>query len=145
MKAPFTITSPTNALAVGIYALFAFYGLMLFTHVAVVRTLTFPFNEMWGTLLLIASSAAVYATLSAPRRRDPDVSLAIELFASASLCTLLTVLSWSVAVFPTTTGEFPTTTFGLCIIFTLGFLARAVQIVKERRNIRNFRNGPTPG
>ena len=145
---PYTITSPTNALAVAIYAMIAFSGLMLIVNVSnapsVDTQLGEGISDMWATLLFISSSAAVYATLSAPKRRDPDVSLALEFWACISLCTLMFILEASLLPYRTPAGNFMTTSFGFGLIFLVAFGFRARQIKRERRSLRDFRNGPKP-
>jgi uncharacterized membrane protein YbhN (UPF0104 family) len=115
---------------------------MLFTHVTETRTIHYPLADVWATLLFMSSSAALYATLTAPRRINPDTSLAIELFASVSLTVLLGYLSWTIANYVTPSGNFAATSFGMTAIFVLGFGARALQIVFERRSLRKYRNPP---
>lgn len=144
----FTVTSPTNALAVVIYIVFAFYGLMLTINLADPPSLVGAFGnalrDVWAVTLFLSSSAAVYATLSAPKRRDPDRSLVLELIASVALCTLMGFFAWSFIDYWHETFVFPVSPFGLVLIFLLGFGSRAIQIVVERRSLRNFRNGPPP-
>lgn len=146
---PFTITSPTNALAVAIYAMLAFAGFTFVAGVGKVPSLTFDWNEslddVWSMLLFIASSAAVYATLTAPKRRDPDVSLMIEFWACISLCMLMVVFEGSLLPYRTAAGSFMTTSFGFGLIFLVGFGFRAWQIRRERKAVRGFRNGTPSG
>lgn len=145
---PFTITSPTNALAVAIYAMVAFSGLMLVLNLSQVPSIDNQLNEvvsdMWSTVMFISASAAVYATLTAPKRRDPDISLAIEFWSCISLCTLMMLLELTLFPYRTPTGAFMTTSFGFGLIFLVGFGFRARQIKRERKAVRDFRNGPTP-
>lgn len=148
MKPPLTITSPTNALAVGIYAMTAFSGFMLIVNLSQVPSIETQFGEavgdMWSTVMLIAASAAVYACLSAPKRRDLDTSLAIEFWSCVSLCTLMVILELSLFPYRTPAGNFMTTSFGFGLIFLVAFGFRARQIKRERKAVRAFRNGPTP-
>ena len=139
MKA-FSITSPTNSLAVTIYCLIAFIGFGS-TVKAVGGSLlqAMPLNESWSMLTFIAGSAAVYATLSAPKRRDPDDSLAIEMWACTALCILFAYFEWHLSWYRSETGAFAVTSFGFGFIFFVGFLARAIQIYVERKNLRKFR------
>lgn len=148
MKRYFTVTSPTNALAVTIYAMLAFAGLMMTIGLSKITSIDVQFGEvpadMFSTLLFLSSSAAVYATLSAPKRRDPDVSLRIEFWACISLCTLMVLLELSLLPYRTPTGSFLTTTFGFGFIFLVGFAMRARQIKRERKELRDFRNRNAP-
>jgi len=143
-----TITSPNNALAVAIYAMLSFSGLCMILSVMKTVTITAwlgdPLSDMWATLLFISSSAAVYATLSAPKRRDPDTSLIIELWSCISLCTLMILLELSVLLYRSPSGAFLATSFGFGLIFLVAFGFRAKQIKKERKALHDFRNGPKP-
>lgn len=145
---PFTITSPTNALAVGIYAMLAFAGLSFVIGLGKVPSMAFDWNEsvddMWSMLLFISASAAVYATLTAPKRRDPDTSLMIEFWACISLCTLMVIFESSLLPYRTPAGNFMTTSFGFGLIFLVAFGFRARQIKRERKAVRDFRNGSAP-
>lgn len=144
---PYTVTSPTNSLAVTIYALVAFIGFGATLHIVKETILgQMMFNESWSVLTFIAGSAAVYATLSAPNRRDPDDSLAIELWASATLCILLGYFAvFLLFFFRSESGAFAATSFGYTMIFFIGFLARAIQIFVERRNLKKYREASPSG
>src|SRR5690349_22523469 len=102
----------------------AFYGFVfLFGQPAgPVRDL----GVFWSTMLLVSSSAAALATLTAPKRRDPDDALIVEFWASVSLCILMgwfltSLFFW----YRTDTGNFASNTAGLVSIFFIGFGARA--------------------
>ena len=140
---PFTITSPTNSLAVVIYMLLAFAGFVYTTNLSpngtVDSVLGNPMSDVWSTLLFLSSSAAVYATLSAPRRRDPDVSLAIEFWACVTLCTLLSWFEYLLLGYRNSEGVILTNTLGFSSIFLIGFAFRAGQIFIERRRLHRFR------
>jgi len=127
----------------------AFSGLMMIVNLSQAPSVDAQFGEgvsdMWSTLLLASSSAAVYATLTAPKRRDPDISLMIEYWACISLCTLMVVLELSLFPYRTPAGNFMTTSFGFGLIFLVAFGFRARQIKRERKAVRDFRNGsPSP-
>ena len=142
MKRFFTVTSPTNSLAVAIYGMLAFYGFMfLFGSSSFILQL----GQGWSTMLLIGASAALFATLSAPRRRDPDRSLIIELWACVTLCLLMGWLSYFLLGYRTDTGQFATTTFGASLIFVVAFGARAIQIRHDRKALKKFRAQAPPG
>ena len=142
MKRYFTVTSPTNSLAVAIYGMFTFYGVMfLFGPSSILLQL----GQGWSTMLLISGSAALYATLSAPRRRDPDQSLIIELWACVTLCILMGWLGYFLLGYRTDTGQFATTTFGVTLIFFVAFGARALQIRHDRKALKKFRAQAPPG
>lgn len=140
----FTITSPTNSLAVVIYILMAFAGLIYTTNLSpnatVDRVLGNPLSDVWSTLLFLSASAAVYATLTAPRRRDPDTSLVMEMWACITLCTLLAWLEILLLGHRTDSGSLLANTLGFTAIFLLGFAFRAGQIFFERRALRRFRD-----
>lgn len=143
MKA-FSITSPTNALAVVVYAMVAFSGFANTLDLSQTKLLdSMPLNESWSMLLFIAGSVAVYATLTAPRRRDPDDSLALELWASVVLCILLGLFELFLMFYRSETGAFAVTSFGFGLILFTGFLARAVQIFIERKNLKVYREKKT--
>ena len=140
---PFTITSPTNSLAVVIYCLLAFAGFVYTTNLSpngtVDNVLGNPMSDVWSTLLFISSSAAVYATLSASRRRDPDTSLVIEFWACITLCTLLSWFEYLLLGYRNEDGSILTNTLGFSSIFLIGFACRAIQIFVERRRLSRFR------
>lgn len=140
----FTITSPTNSLAVVIYILMAFaggvYTMNLSPNQTVDGVFGNPLSDVWSTLLLLSASAAVYATLSAPRRRDPDTSLVIEFWACITLSTLLGWFEWLLLSYRTESGALLTNSIGFSSIFLLGFSFRAGQIFVERRALRRFRD-----
>lgn len=139
---PFTITSPTNSLAVVIYVLLAFAGFVYTTNLSpngtIDNVLGNPLSDVWSTLLFLSSSAAVYATLSAPKRRDPDTSLVIEFWACITLCTLLSWLEYLLLGYRPD-GSLLANTLGFTGIFLIGFAFRAGQIFVERRRLRRFR------
>lgn len=139
----FTITSPTNSLAVVIYILLAFAGAVYTMNISpnatIDRVLGNPASDVWSTLLLISSSTAVYATLSAPRRRNPDTSLIMEYWACITLCTLLGWLEYLLFGYRSAEGGLLTNTLGFTGIFFLGFAFRAGQIFFERRALRRYR------
>lgn len=144
MKA-FNVTSPTNALAVAIYALIAFVGFA--STIRIVQgqlILSMPYNESWSMLTFICGSAAVYATLTAPKRRDPDDSLAIEMWSSVGLSVLLVYFEVFVSFYRSETGAFAVTSFGFGLIFLIGFIARAAQIYLERKGLKKFREDNKP-
>jgi hypothetical protein len=100
-------------------------------------------GTVWSTSLLVAASAGVFATLSAPKRRDPDQSLVIEFWASVTLCIIFCWLEISLFWYRTETGAFAVNLFGAGLIFVIAFLARSIQIVRDRKDLRKFRaNGP---
>lgn len=136
----FTVTSPTNALAVVIYVLLAFTGFMTTTNLtqngSADRLMGSPMSDVWSTLLFLSASAAVYAVLSAPKRRDPDTSLVIEYWACISLCSLLI---WFEYLMITSEGPKLTNSIVFTVIFLIGFACRAGQIFVERRALRRFR------
>lgn len=139
MKA-YNVTSPTNALAVAIYSLIAFVGFA--STVRMMRgdlVLSMPYNESWSMLVFIAGSTAVYATLSAPRRRDPDDSLMLEMWSSVALSALLLYFEIYVFFYRSETGAFAVTSFGFGFIFLVAFIARAIQIYVERKGLKKFR------
>lgn len=143
MKA-FSITSPTNALAVVVYAMIAFAGFantVNLSHTVLIDSM--PYNESWSMMTFIGGSVAVYATLTAPGRRDPDDSLALELWSSAVLCVLLGLFELFLVFYRSETGAFAVTSFGFGLIFFAGFLARAVQIFVERKNLKAYREKKT--
>jgi hypothetical protein len=123
--------------------MFTFYGVVFLTgpQSAFVERM----GHAWSTVLLISASAALYATLSAPRRRDPDQSLIIELWACISLCILMAWLEIVVLGYRTESGDFPVTAFGLGLIFFVAFGARAIQIIHDRKALKKFRSGTPPG
>lgn len=140
-KPPFTLTSPNNSLSVLVYALLAFAGFIYITNVSPNKTIDAvlgDYSDVWSTLLFIAASTAVYATLSASGRSDPDVSLALEFAACITLCTLLSVLDYLLLGYRSE-GTFLANTFGFSAIFIIGFAGRAIQIFVERRRLRQFR------
>lgn len=139
---PFTVTSPTNALSVVVYGMFTFYGAVLITKVTQAISIPEDVRGVWATLMFLSASAALYGVLTAPKRRDPDRSLRIEFYTSGALCILMGYLDFSIATYPTTTGAFPITSFGLCMIFCLGFGARSAQIFFERQSLRKYRESP---
>lgn len=143
MKRYFTVTSPTNSLAVAIYAMFTFYGVMFLFGSS--SSFVLQLGQGWSTMMLIAGSAALYATLSAPRRRDPDQSLIIEFWACVTLCMLMAWLEWFLMGYRTDTGQFATTSFGLGLIFFVAFGARAIQIRHDRKALKKFRAQAPPG
>jgi len=137
MRRFFTVTSPSNALAVGIYCMFAFWGVSF-----LFKTPSGPvgaLGSVWSTALLIASSAAALATLTAPKRRDPDQSLIIELCASTTLCILLGWLMGSLWWYYQNTGVWALNLLGLASIPFVAFGARAIQIWRDRKDLRKFR------
>lgn len=143
MKRFFTVTSPTNSLAVAIYCMFTFYGVMFLISPG--SGIIAALGNGWSTLVLIGGSAAVYATLSAPRRRDPGQSLVIEFWACVLLCTLMGWLLGFLLSYRSDTGQFATTTFGLGLIFFIAFIARAIQIIHDRKALKKFRAQAPPG
>ena len=143
MKRFFTVTSPTNSLAVSIYAMFMFYG-VIFVFWPPPEGPIKGLGTVWSTVLLISSSAAVYATLSSPRRRDPDQSLIIEFWASLTLCTLMFWLEVALWFYRTPTGAVAWNTLGLTVIFVVGFGARAGQVVHDRNALRKYRSQGPP-
>lgn len=145
---PFTITSTNNAVAVAIYAMLAFAGFMMVlgpSRVISIESVNPVFADMFAMLLFMCGSAAVYATLSAPKRRDIDTSLAIEFWSCVSLCTLMCGLELSLLFYRSPSGAFLTSTFGFGLIFLVAFFFRARQIKHERKAVRAFRDGPNPG
>lgn len=143
MKRFFTVTSPDNALAVAIYCMLTFYGLvfLLGTPSGPVRAL----GHLWSTVLLVASSAAAWATLYSPRRRDPDQSLIVEYWSSVTLCILMCWLEVSLLWYHTESGQPPFITAGVGLIFIAGFGFRAHQIKQDRKSLAKYRrdHGPT--
>lgn len=140
-KPSFTLTSPNNSLSVLVYALLAFAGLIYITNISPNKTVDIvlgDYSDVWSTLLFISASVAVYATLSAPGRNDPDVSLLLEYMACITLCTLLGILDYLLLSYRPD-GEFLTNTFGFTAIFIIGFAGRGIQIFVERRRLRQFR------
>ena len=142
MKRFFTVTSPTNALAVAVYAMLTVYGVgFLFAPVEVITVLP----ELWSTMWVIAASGALYAVLSAPRRRDPDTSLIIEFWASVLLFIEFVWFEVALLYHRTESGAFQVTTFTVVLIFVVAFGARAFQIHSDRKSLKQFRANEPPG
>lgn len=117
--------------------MFAFWGVTF-----LFRAPTGPIGalgDVWSTALLVASSAAALATLTAPKRRDPDQSLIVELCASSTLCILLGWLIASLFWYQSDTGIFSFNLLGLTSIPFVAFGARAFQIWRDRKDLRKFR------
>lgn len=145
MNRPLTITTTTHAMAIVLYAVQAFLGILYLTGVAQAMALEQLVGEgwakVWAILLTASGAVATGAVLNASKQRDPDSALKMEWYAATILSIVSLLYEASLLI---TNGIGVPTTQAYALAVGVGAGARAIQISRDRRRLARARSNPHP-
>lgn len=145
MKKPLSVSSPTHALAIGVYFILGFSGFVGVFRMAqessIIKAMGPGVSDTWSTTLMIAGWGALASAFAAKKARRPEHNLKLEmLFALA----LGLNLSFFMGVVVANFGIRGFSTLVFAGAFAAGAIGRSIQIFLDLRLIKRARAHPEP-
>lgn len=140
MKRALEITTTTHAVAVSVYILQAVMGVAYLLTFPVAPSLTTAAGPMlgslWALVLTIAAFACTYAAFSARKFLTP--ALTVEQWGCTTITFTSVAYIWGIFAAGNAGKSF--TTIGFTLMVGVGCAVRCIQIIHERRKIRDAQN-----